>query len=54
MAGKHKEVPYVKGVENPTEASWNPIRWLVKHGYSDKDIEKVVGGNALRVLKEVW
>jgi len=54
VAGQHKEVPYVKGVENPTEASWNPIRWLVKHGYSDKDIEKVVGGNALRVLKEVW
>ena len=54
VAGQHKEVPYVKGVENPTEASWNPIRWLVKHGYSDKDIEKVVGGNALRVLREVW
>jgi len=53
VAGQHKEVPYVKGVENPTEASWNPIRWLVKHGYSDKDIEKVVGGNALRVLREV-
>jgi membrane dipeptidase len=54
VAGQHIEVPYVKGVENPTEASWNPIRWLVKHGYSDKDIEKVVGGNALRVLREVW
>lgn len=50
----HKEVPYVKGVENPSEASWNIIRWLVKHGYSDEEIEKVVGGNTLRVLKKIW
>jgi membrane dipeptidase len=50
----HKEVPYVKGMENPTEASWNIIRWLVKHQYSDQDIAKVIGGNTLRVLKEVW
>jgi hypothetical protein len=27
---------------------------LVAHGYSDEDIEKVVGGNILRVLGEVW
>lgn len=50
----HKEVPYVKGLENPSETSWNIIRWLVKHGYSDAHIEKVVGGNTLRVLKEIW
>jgi membrane dipeptidase len=50
----HKEVPYVKGLENPSETSWNILRWLVKHGYSDGDIEKVVGGNALRLLKTVW
>lgn len=50
----HKEVPYVKGLENPTEASWNIIRWLVKHGYSDEDIAKAVGGNTLRVLEQVW
>ena len=28
----YKEVPYVKGMENPTEAMWNALRWLVKHG----------------------
>jgi membrane dipeptidase len=50
----YEEVDYVKGLENPTEASWNILRWLVKHNYSDEDIEKAIGGNALRVLSEVW
>ena len=45
---------YVRGLENPTEASHNIVRWLVKHGYSDEDIAKVVGGNALRVLETAW
>lgn len=49
-----EEVPYVKGLENPTEASLNIVRWLVKHNYSDGDIAKVLGGNVIRVLKEVW
>lgn len=51
---EYQEVPYVKGLENPTEGSYNIVRWLVKEGYSDEDIVKVMGGNALRVLKEVW
>ncbi len=51
---EYEEVPFVKGLENPTEASWNVLRWLVKHGYSDADIAKIVGGNALRVLRQVW
>lgn len=25
------EVPYVRGIENPTEASYNILRWLIKH-----------------------
>ncbi len=50
----YEEVPYVKGLENPTEASKNIVRWLVKQGYSDIDIAKVVGGNVLRVLRQVW
>lgn len=48
------EVEYVRGLENPTEASINILRWLVKHNYSDQDIEKVLGTNILRVLKETW
>jgi membrane dipeptidase len=48
------EVPYVRGMENPGEAMRNGIRWLVKHGYSDDDVRKVGGANALRVLKETW
>ena len=51
---EYDEVPFVWGLENPTEASWNIPRWLVKHGYSDEDIAKVIGGNALRVLEQVW
>jgi membrane dipeptidase len=49
----HEEVEYVEGLENPSEFP-NVIRWLVAHGYSDEDIEKVIGGNILRALGVVW
>lgn len=48
------EVDYVEGLENPTEAMHNILRWLVKHNYSTMDIQKVLGQNILRVLEEVW
>tara|TARA_Y100000590_G_scaffold197212_2_gene223977 strand:- start:1110 stop:2342 length:1233 start_codon:yes stop_codon:yes gene_type:complete len=51
---EHEQVEYVKGLENPTEGSFNIVRWLVTNGYGDEEITKVMGGNALRVLKEVW
>ncbi|WP_131040782.1 dipeptidase, partial [Clostridioides difficile] len=51
---EHPKVEYVKGLENPTETSKNIVRYLVKHGYSDEEIEKVLGRNILRVLKQVW
>lgn len=47
-------VDYVRGLENPTECSHNIVRYLVQEGYSDEDIGKVIGGNALRILREVW
>jgi membrane dipeptidase len=49
----YEEVEYVKGLENPSEYP-NIVRWLVKHGYSDADISKAIGGNTLRLLKRVW
>lgn len=51
---EYEPVEYVKGLENPTEGSHNIVRWLVKHGYSDDDIEKVMGANALRVMTQAW
>lgn len=50
----YERVEYVDGVENPAEEFTNIIGWLVKHGYSDDEIRMVVGGNTMRVLKEVW
>jgi len=50
----YEEVEYVRGLENPTEASKNILRWLVEHDYRDGDIKKVLGENILRVLKDVW
>ncbi|MGI9596685.1 MAG: dipeptidase [Acidimicrobiales bacterium] len=47
-------VEYVRGLENPTEASHNIMRWLVKHGYSDDKVSKVVGANAMRVIGDAW
>jgi membrane dipeptidase len=44
--------PYMEGIENPSE--WlNITRALVKRGYSDEDIQKFIGGNALRIVEQV-
>lgn len=51
---KFDEVPFVDGIENPAENFHNIARWLVKHGYSDEDIRKVLGANIMRVLRQVW
>lgn len=50
----HPRVAYVAGMENPAECFTNIVGWLVRNGYSDDEIGKVVGGNILRVLREVW
>jgi microsomal dipeptidase-like Zn-dependent dipeptidase len=46
-------VEYGEGLENPSEFP-NVVRWLVAHGYPDEQIAKVVGGNVVRALREVW
>jgi membrane dipeptidase len=51
---EYEQVEYVEGIENPTEGSRNILRWLVKEGYPDEEVEKVMGGNALRLLDQVW
>jgi membrane dipeptidase len=50
---RYEEVDHVEGMENPSEFP-NVIRWLVAHGYEDEQIAKIVGGNALRALADVW
>jgi len=44
---------HVAGMENPGEAHRNAAGWLVVHGWSDRDISAVLGGNVARVVKEV-
>ncbi len=51
---EYEPVEFVDGLENPTEGSYNIVRWLVKHNYTDEEIGKVMGSNTLRLLKEVW
>jgi membrane dipeptidase len=43
---------YVKGIENPSEIP-NIARGLIKRGYQNEDISKLIGGNVLRVFEEV-
>ncbi len=47
-------VPYVDGLENPTENFGNICGWLVRHGFDDDAIRAVIGGNVHRVLRSIW
>ena len=47
-------VPYVDGLENPTENFANIAAWLVRDGFTDAEIGKVLGGNVLRALRTIW
>ena len=50
--GQGLDAPYMNGIESPEE--WpNITRGLVARGYSDDDIRKILGENALRLIKEV-
>jgi len=50
--GQELNAPYMYGIESPEE--WpNITRGLVSRGYSDDEIRKIVGGNALRIIQDV-
>jgi membrane dipeptidase len=49
-----ESIEYVKGMDNPTEAWDNFVRYLVAAGYDDEECAKVLGENTLRALSEVW
>ncbi len=50
--GQGLNAPYMAGIESPEE--WpNITRGLVSRGYSDQEIEKILGGNAMNLMKEV-
>jgi len=52
--GEHfEESSYVIGLENPTEATKNMMKWMITQNYSIHDIQKIIGGNALRVLQDI-
>jgi membrane dipeptidase len=43
---------FMYGIESPLE--WrNIVRGLVSRGYTDEEVEKIIGGNALRIIEEV-
>ncbi|MFX1504791.1 MAG: dipeptidase, partial [Promethearchaeota archaeon] len=50
--GRALAAPYIFGLEAPDE--WeNIVRGLVKHGYSDSEIHKIIGKNALKIIEKV-
>jgi len=50
--GQELNADYLEGIESPEE--WpNITRGLVSRGYSDQEIEKIIGGNALRIMEQV-
>ena len=50
----YEPVEYVDGLENPTENFANICDWLVGRGFSDAEIQAVLGGNIYRALREIW
>ena len=44
--------PYLNGLESPADGK-NIIRGLIRRGYSDTDVNKIVGGNALSFFRRV-
>jgi microsomal dipeptidase-like Zn-dependent dipeptidase len=48
-----RDLDHVKGLESPTDFP-NIVRGLVRDGYSNTEIAKVMGLNGLRVIEACW
>ena len=48
----HLPAPYLNGLESPADGK-NIIRGLIARGYSDEDVKKIAGGNALAFFRRV-
>lgn len=44
--------PYLDGLESPADGK-NIIRGLIRRGYSDEDVKKIIGGNAMAFFRRV-
>ncbi len=44
---------HIEGVDHP-QRMFDLTEGLIRRGYNDSDIEAILGGNFLRVLKETW
>ncbi len=44
--------PYLDGLESPADGK-NIIRGLIQRGYSDEEVKKLTGGNALAFFRRV-
>ena len=44
--------PYLNGLESPADGA-NIVRGLIGRGYSDEDIKKIAGGNALAFFRRI-
>lgn len=47
------DIDAVRGADNPSEVPRQVAASLIKRGWSDPDIAKVLGENAIRVMKEI-
>ena len=52
-SGSEMPAYYMEGLESPTESWHNIIRVFVAEGYSDQEIEKITGANALGLIEKV-
>ena len=43
--------PYLNGLESPADGK-NIVRGLIRRGYTDEQVQKIIGGNALEFFQQ--